>query len=525
MKSLKEGRTGASAHRRSKLAAALGAGLLVAALTACGGSGGKAAGSTDTLKMALPGWSPVNFDLPTNCTSPIFDFAYEPLIRISDDGGFAPGIAESWDYSEGNTIFTMKIRDGVKFADGTDLTVESVVDTLNYYKKTPGLNTEAYFSPLTIEAKGSDSVQVTSETPTRGMEDLFSTELCNNGLIISEAGLAEPEKMKTEMFGAGPYVYSPEESEPGDHYTYVPNEHYFDKTRQSWEKVELSVIGDPNTAFNALTTGQVQASLTGGAQLLSQAEEKGLDVDERVLWGAGIFVWDREGEISKPLADERVRQAVALAMDRDSLVSAATPGTKPQDQFASPALLGWDADLKSKYSYDVDRAKQLLDDAGYPDGFSVTLLSNHDDVEAQNVLVAAVEQLRQIGVEIEIKSSPESTFFTDITSKEHPLGFASWTFMGDMLYQSDRLYKLPYSAPLNPFESVDPDLEAAYEELQSSDDSGLEEAAMQFNEVMTEKAWYIPLTSSPLHVYSTGVEIGQSSPIGNYDYAGWTPKD
>ena len=100
----------------------------------------------------------------------------------------------------------MKIRDGVKFADGTDLTVDSVLDTLNYYKSVPGLN-DGFLKPLTVEAEGSDSVRVSSDEPFRGMESIFCSNGCNNGMIISAAGLKDPEKLKTDMFGAGPYVY------------------------------------------------------------------------------------------------------------------------------------------------------------------------------------------------------------------------------------------------------------------------------------------------------------------------------
>ena len=142
------------------------------------------------------------------------------------------------------------------------------------------------------------------------------------------------------MFGAGPYTYVAGESEPGDHYTYTPNPNYFDKSRQHWKKIVMRVIGDPNTAFNALATGQVQVNMTGGEALHSQAEAKGFDVTEQGPWGAAIFVWDREGEISKPLADVRVRQAMALALDRDNLAKVVGPMTKPLGP-VRPARHAW----------------------------------------------------------------------------------------------------------------------------------------------------------------------------------------
>lgn len=522
----KRGRLAGRPRHGRKWSAALVAGMLVAAaLSGCGGGAKGDSSSGGTLTIALPSYTPQNLDLATNCLSPLFELAYEPLIRISPTGGYEPGLAESWEYSSNNTVFTMKIRDGVKFADGTDLTAQSVVDTLNYYKSVPGLN-DGFLKPLTIEADGTDSVKVTYEEPWRGMEGLFSTNQCNNGMIVSEAGLEDPEKLKTNTFGAGPYQYVPDESEPGDHYTFTPNPNYFDESRQNWDKIVMRVIGDPNTAFNALATDQVQVNITGGEQLLDQAEQKGFDVTKVAPWGAGIFVWDRAGEVAEPLADVRVRQAMGYALDRESLAAVGGPETQPLDQFISPDLLGADPELPSKYTYDVDKAKQLLSDAGYPDGFAATMLINSDDAPAKNILLAAVEQLKAVGIDLTLKDAPETTFFTEIASKKFALGAVSWALLGDARAEADRLYKLPYSAVLNPFLSTDPDLEEAYQALQTADDdAAAEEAAVRFNEVMTEKGWYIPITSSPLYVYSKGIEIGESSPSGMFDVPSWKPTD
>ena len=526
MLALKRGRSTGRPQRMRKAAALLVGALAAAVLTACGGgAGGTSGASSDTLTVALPGYTPQSFDLPMNCSSPIFELAYEPLIRISATGGFEPGIAESWKYSNNNTVFTMKIRDGVKFADGTDLTAESVLDTLNYYKSVPGLN-DGFLKPLTFAAEGTDSVRVSYKEPFRGMESLFSSNQCNNGLIISAAGLKDPEKMKTDMFGAGPYTYVASESEPGDHYTYTPNPNYFDKSRQHWKKIVMRVIGDPNTAFNALATGQVQVDMTGGEALHGQAESKGFDITDQGPWGAAIFVWDRAGEISKPLADVRVRQAMALALDRDNLAKVVGPLTKPLDQFGLPGMAGADPNLPSKYTYDVEKAKQLMAEAGYSDGFSVTMLVNSDDVEAKNAVVASVDQFAKIGIELKLKNVPETTFFSELGSKKYALGAASWALIGDVPANADRLYKLPYSAVLNPFLSEDPDLEKAYEELQAADDSTAEDAAKHFNDVMTAKAWYIPISYSQRYMYSKGVEVSTANTggAGTFDVPSWKPK-
>ena len=451
-------------RRRGGWVAALVAGVVgILLLAACSGAGsGGASSSSDTLTVGLVGDSPTSFELNSVCSSPILQFAYEPLIRVSKTGGYEPGIAASWEYSENNTVFTMKIQDGIKFQDGTDVTAKSVIDTLNYYKSVPGLN-DGYIKPWTITAQGTDSVVITSPEPFLGMETILADSgNCNNGMIISEAGLKDPSKLKTEMFGAGPYVYDASESESGDHYTYTPNPNYYDKSRQNYKKVVLRVIADPNTAFNALASGQIQVDMTGGASLAEQARSKGYDVTVLRRSAIAMMLWDREGEVTKALGDVRVRRAMALALDRDSIAKAVGPDATPQDQFTVSDFPGYDPNLPGKYTFDVDQAKQLLAEAGYPDGFSMTLTVNSDDPAATTAVNAAVDQLGKIGIKLTLAAAPNTSFFSDFAAKKYSAGAVSYGLYGQLPGEAYRLYKPPFSDVWNPFHSVDPEIEPAH---------------------------------------------------------------
>lgn len=513
-----------SARRRfvSGATAALVAGAL--ALTGCGGGdGGSGDGDAKTLTIAF-NEAPANLELTTNCQTPMFQLAYEPLIRVAADGSYEPGIAESWEYSNNNTVFSMKIRQGVKFEDGTDLTVQSVVDTLNYNKVTPGLN-QGYLKPLTIEAADDTTVRISYNEPFYGMETLLANDgECNNGAIISAAGLADPDKLKTDTFGAGPYVYDEDASEPGDSYVFEPNENYYDPSRQRWDKVVVRIIADPNTAFNALATGQVQVNMTGGEQLVDQAKSKGFEVYEGLALGTGAMLFDRGGEVSEPLADERVRQAMGYALDRENIAKAVGPYSKPLDQFSLPDLIGADPDLTTKFTHDPDKAEQLLADAGYPDGFAVTMFTNSDDKNGQTALNAAVEQWSQIGIDVSIEQEGGSSYYGTLASKKYAAGGASYALLGDTYFDAVRLYKAPYSDVWNPFRSTDPDLDAAYAAVASADESTIEGSSRRFNEVMTEKAWYVPISFSYSFIFTDGIDLGAGSPLGQFDITSWTAK-
>lgn len=87
-----------------------------------------------------------------------------------------------------------------------------------------------------------------------------------------------------------------------------------------------------------------------------------------------------------------------------------------------------------------------------------------------------------------------------------------------------RLYKSPFSDVWNPFKSVDPDIDKAYDALVTSSESTFEENAKQFNEVMTSKVWYLPIVTIPQFVFSEGIEIGKPEPMGQFAVTAWKPK-
>jgi peptide/nickel transport system substrate-binding protein len=508
------------ARRSTAILSAVVIGTLT--LAACEGGGGSgAAGQTLTIAFSP---APANLDLPTNCQTPMFLLSYEPLIRVSSTGAYEPGIAESWEYSKNNTVFTMKIRKGVKFQDGSDVTVQSVVDTLNYYKTTPGLN-QGYLKPLTIKALDDTTVEISYAEPFRGMETLLANDgECNNGDIISAAGLKDPGKMKTDTFGAGPYEYDAGESEPGDHYVFTKSKTYYEPSRQHWDKVVVRIIDDANTAYNALVTGQVQVDMVGGELLVDRAKGKGFDVNEGLALGTGGMLFDRGGEVSKPLADERVRQALGYALDRDSIAKVVGPYSKPLDQFSLPNLPGADPNLPTKYTYDLAKAKALLAAAGHPNGFAVTMFINAGDANGKNALNAAVEQWAKIGVKVTIKQEGGSSYYATLATKKYPMGGASYALLGDTYFDAVRLYKAPYSDVWNPFRSTDPDLDKAYSAIATADGASIEATSRNFNEVMTKKAWYVPISFSYAFVFSKGIEIGTASPLGQFDVANWKAK-
>jgi peptide/nickel transport system substrate-binding protein len=270
-----------------------------------------------------------------------------------------PGLATSWQYiSNDNTQLQLQLRSGVKYSDGSTLSAQNVVDHFEYVLASGG-----QFAPLfagdSFTATGPLTVVVKTPKPNPDLPTLLTQDDVVGG-IISPMGLQNKAKLGTQTFGAGPYELDPSATVAGDHYTFVPNPNYYDKGSVHWHKVVVRAITSPQATLNAMQTGQVDFAV-GDASTLDAAKRAGLTVTMTPLLWTGVTLADRDGAMSKPLADVRVRQALNYATDRTSIASALFPnGGKATAQLTVPGGYGYDASLDNAYPYDTAKAKQLL---------------------------------------------------------------------------------------------------------------------------------------------------------------------
>jgi len=305
------------------MTACVAAGLLAATLTACQASTTaeessqpKPSGKVGEVLTVAHSVSPQTLD-PAKTVQNDAWFqapAYQPLIVRRSDGSLQPGLATSWQYvSSDNTALELRLRPGVKFSDGSTLTAQTVVDHFEYVLKSGG-----QFAPLfagdQFTATGPLTVLIKTPKPNPDLPTLLTQDDVVGG-VISPTGLKNPAKLGTQTFGAGPYTLDPGQTVPGDHYTYLQNPNYYDKASVHWKKLVIRVITNPQAALNAMKTGQVDFAV-GDSTTLAAAKQAGLTVSMTPLLWTGVTLADRNGKMSKPLADVRVRQALNYGTDR-----------------------------------------------------------------------------------------------------------------------------------------------------------------------------------------------------------------
>jgi peptide/nickel transport system substrate-binding protein len=434
-------------------------------LTACAGGGGNASpggtstgpsasgsagAASGTLTIAVTG-PPVSMD-PSHADNgnglyPM-ELAYEPLIWESDTGALTPGLATSWQYvGTGNKTFQLTIRSGAKFSDGEPVTAQAVANSLNYFPKGSGPST-ADLAGVTATASG-NTVTLTSKTADPVFPQLFSQDYLA-GDIISPKGLANPKSLTATPSGAGAYVLSAAGTVADEQYTFTPNPYYYDPSRIHYKKIVIKVITQPTSELDALQTGQINL-MFGESQQVSAAQSAGLQVkySGAAAWD-GIFLMDRDGKLAKPLASVAVRQALNYAVDRPAIANAVFGVLgKADDQPVTP---GWDEyvpSLANYYTYDVAKAKQLLAQAGYPHGFTMSLEYAALESQTQEMVQAFAQEMAAIGVTVQLKAEPTITALaSDLSTLKYSAVSLEWGGQ-PMFLQVGELW-LPTSV-LNPF--------------------------------------------------------------------------
>lgn len=411
-------------------AAALAAALAFSALAACSSSGGTGAGEgyadNGTLTYGLP--------LPLDSVDPFNGsiiqqnyLTYDSLINQTADGEVVSGLAESWELDEiGGGTFTLK--DGVTCSDGTPMTPSVVVDNIDFnldpengsYQTTINLPTDPFEASADDDA---GTLTITFEKPYA-----YLLETLGRLPIVCPGGLEDRESLAMTSNGTGPYVL--EDLAPGDRATYKLRDDY------AWgpdgattdieglpETVVLRYVADESTLANLLLSGEVNVGKVTGVDR-SRLEGQGLE-SEKANFSLDPGAWLTFNHLeSRATADPAVREALSLALDLDDVVTVSTDGEGErattmltQEPAACP-----DFDITTVMpSQDVERAEQLLDEAGWTMGsdglrekngetLKVTLIwnqsaGNFNDKPTSELLAQAWQE---IGVEATVEAADQA---------------------------------------------------------------------------------------------------------------------
>jgi glutathione transport system substrate-binding protein len=321
---------------------------------------------------------------------------YEGLVGLDQNMQIVNQLAESWEPSADARTFTFKLRSGIKFHDGTPFNAASVQAAFERVLASDAqLKRHGYFSAAIdhVEAVDDGTVRLVTKQP---FAALVATIAHPAGGIPSPTAFKQyGQDFGTHPVGTGPFKFN--EWVRGDHITLDAYPDYWDKARgASVSHLTIKGISDPSSLAIAVQSGGAQFAAPLNA---AQAQQLQSASGVKVLESDSISVyWVTMNDQRKPFDNKLVRQALNYAVNKDAVLKVAELGKgKIVD---SPMAAGvWGYKGAKIYEYDLQKAKDLLTQAGYPNGFSATLRVT---APSKDRAVAVQSQLQQIGVQVEV---------------------------------------------------------------------------------------------------------------------------
>ncbi|WP_170519940.1 ABC transporter substrate-binding protein [Ruegeria atlantica] len=382
---------------------------------------------------------------------------YEPLIIRDTSGAFEPALATDWAPSESDpNVWVFNLRQGVKFHDGADFTAEDVVFSINRAKQPNSDMKELINSIVEVRAVDDHTVEIVTDGPNpilpANLTDLFIMDKgwteANNAVDVQDFEGGEITFATTNVNGTGPYKLV--SREPDVKTVMERNEDYWgrDEFPMAISEIIYTPIQNDATRVAAMLSGEVNFLQDMPVQDLDRVNAvDGLVVKQapqnRVIFfgmnqgGDDIEADNVDGK--NPLADVRVRQAMSKAINRDAIKQVVMRGqSQPAGMIAPPFVNGWTADMDAESSTDIEGAKALLAEAGYPDGFSIRLDCPNDRyINDEGICQAAVGMLGQIGITVNLDAKPKAQHFPLITDGKTDFYMLGW---GVPTYDSEYIF-------------------------------------------------------------------------------------
>ncbi|MGB6613084.1 MAG: ABC transporter substrate-binding protein [Trebonia sp.] len=435
-------------RRTIRAGAVLAAGLLAAALAACGGSSpssgsGSASGPSGTLTISNEqgtlwtcSFNPFN---PSNLAQGVtFGQVYEPLAFVNtlQSGKATPWLATAWAWSNGNKMLTFTIRNGVKWNDGTPMTAADVAFTFNLMKKFPTLDLNSVWSVLSSVTQQGNKVVMTFKNAAVP----YFYYIADQTPIVPQhvwSTIANPVSYAdANPVGTGAFTVNPCSAQ---NITYVANPHYWQPGEPKLAKVLYPAFTSNDPANTYLATGQAQ----WGSQFIPNIESFYTSKSpDNHYWFPPIANVTLIPNLTVPgLNNAAVRQAMAYAIDRNRVSQIGEYGYEPpanQTGIVTPTFSSWEdtsAASQYDYTYNPAKAKQILTSAGFkmgsngifasPSGkalsFTVINIGGYSDWVASMQVIQ--QDLKTVGIQITTDNLSQNDFLSRLYNGDYQLAY------------------------------------------------------------------------------------------------------
>lgn len=355
---------------------------------------------------------------------------YETLVKKDDDNNLIPGLAKSWE-AISDTTYEFKLQEGVKFHDGEAFTADVVKATLDRVLDPAIASPRLFLFEMISEVEVVDdlTVRITTEYP---FAPLLAHLSHNGGAMISpkaiEADYAAMESgsdpgtyINDNPIGTGYFKF--DSWTPGDQVKLVKNDDYWG-SKVKVDSVTFKVIPESTTRNADLERGFVH--IADPIQPIEVAGINAGDYAKVLQTPSSSLSYIGFNTEKAPFDDVRVRQAISMMVNKEDIIEGVYEGFGvPAKGPLAPGIFGYN-DKAEPLSYNVEKAKELLAEAGFPDGFKTTIWTN-DNPQRVSIAILLQDSLKQIGVDVTVEQLEWGAYLDKTANGEHDMFILGWS--------------------------------------------------------------------------------------------------
>jgi len=367
---------------------------------------------------------------------------YDTLVARDKKMALEPSLATKWTQT-GPTVWRFDLRQGVKFHDGTPFTADDVIFS---FKRAAGIGSDmkGYTNPIKEVRKAGDfAVDIETNTPFPILPDtltalaVMSKKWCEDNkaeqAVDRRKGIENTASFKAN--GTGPFRLK--ERQPSVRTVIVKSFTWWGKAEGNIDEVVFTPIGNDATRVAALLSGETDLMEPVPLQDVERLKGSGFTVLQGPELRTIFLGMDQKRDEllysnikgKNPFKDVRVRRAVYLAIDEETIKARVMRGAAlPTALMVGAAVRGFQADMNKRPAYDAEAAKKLLAEAGYPNGFEVTMNCPNDRyVNDLAICQAVAANLARVGIKINLAAETKVTYFPKILRRDTSFYLLGWT--------------------------------------------------------------------------------------------------
>jgi peptide/nickel transport system substrate-binding protein len=425
--------------------------------------------------------------------APTGQAVYDSLFYLdAENERYSPSLAKEFAISDDGLTLSITLRDDVDFVDGVHMDADGVADYFTTLFTSGGYaygyETDKY--ELEVVATGEYTLEFRSQLPIRKDVRLPLMAALAATAVTSPDAIATPEVFDAGPVGSGPYVIK---AQGPDSITFERNPDYWNPEAYDFDEVRITAFADRVAAFNALKAGQIDVTPLD-LNMGPDAEASGFELMSTRQGFIYLYVADRGGSLVPALADVRVRQAISAALDREAINEAINQGfgdvgTEP---FTADQILYAD-DAEGRDAYDLERARDLMAEAGYADGFDLTIpMASYMGVDAY--LPVVQQSLSEIGIRVTYDTIAD--VFGAMADGSYPvaMGWGGYSWAWSTLPPLWGGFK-------------DPHVDALIDTIRTSPSTDEYENALdELGEIYVDELWFV-VFAQPYEIYATDDEV------------------